>query len=385
MSKVLRHTAKNIGLEIDKGGWVLLADLLNLKEFRGMTRKDIQNIVYSNNKKRFELKRERGVFKIRAVQGHSMSHLEDSLLFSPLNVEEFKDKPIIHGTFRDAWKFIQETGLKKMARNHIHFAIGYPGDQEVISGMRNTCEIFIEIDLELAVRNGIKFFISQNKVVLSKGINGAISPLFFKRVYEATPSGKQLVFSNEKMEELKKIHTYRNILVLDFECNNEEKVKLEPMEVIEFPVVVLNGATNQLEPSRNFHQYIKPTIHPQLTEFITSLTGITQEQVDKGVTLKSAIERFNLWYQEQKFVDEETCIVTHGNFDLQHLRRESEMKGIILPDILKRFINLNDPFKIVNNIHKTQGMVGLLKHYGLELIGRHHSGIDDANNIARVF
>lgn len=37
-----------------------------------------------------------------------------------------------------------------MGRNHVHFSIGYPGDKEVISGMRSTCEIFIEIDLELA-------------------------------------------------------------------------------------------------------------------------------------------------------------------------------------------------------------------------------------------
>ena len=42
-----------------------------------------------------------------------------------------------------------------MSRNHIHFAIGYPGDKEVISGMRKTCDILIEIDLELAERNGI--------------------------------------------------------------------------------------------------------------------------------------------------------------------------------------------------------------------------------------
>ena len=37
-----------------------------------------------------------------------------------------------------------------MSRNHIHMAIGYPEDDQVISGMRNTCDIFIEIDTELA-------------------------------------------------------------------------------------------------------------------------------------------------------------------------------------------------------------------------------------------
>lgn len=59
-----------------------------------------------------------------------------------------------------------------MSWNHIHFAIGYPGDKEIISGMRITCDIFVEIDLELALKNGIKFYVSQNNVVLSSGING---------------------------------------------------------------------------------------------------------------------------------------------------------------------------------------------------------------------
>jgi len=77
-----------------------------------------------------------------------------------------------------------------MSRNHIHFAVGYPEDKDVISGMRNTCEIFIEIDLDLALKNGINFSLSSNKVVLSSGINGIISPIFFKKVYEQTDKGK---------------------------------------------------------------------------------------------------------------------------------------------------------------------------------------------------
>lgn len=72
--------------------------------------------------------------------------------------EKFKNKTIVHGTFLDAWKFIKETGLNSMQRNHIHFAVGYPGEEEVISGMRKTCEVFIELDVELALKNGIELY-----------------------------------------------------------------------------------------------------------------------------------------------------------------------------------------------------------------------------------
>ena len=57
-----------------------------------------------------------------------------------------------------------------MSRNHIHFTPKFPG-MEVISGMRNTCDILIEIDVEKAIKNGIEFYQSKNEVILSRGIN----------------------------------------------------------------------------------------------------------------------------------------------------------------------------------------------------------------------
>ena len=33
--------------------------------------------------------------------------------------------------------------------------------------MRNTCDIYIEIDLEGAMKDGIKFYISSNNVILT--------------------------------------------------------------------------------------------------------------------------------------------------------------------------------------------------------------------------
>lgn len=56
-----------------------------------------------------------------------------------------------------------------MARNHVHFAPKFPGN-EVISGMRKTCDILIEIDIPKANKNGIDFYQSENEVILSRGI-----------------------------------------------------------------------------------------------------------------------------------------------------------------------------------------------------------------------
>jgi 2'-phosphotransferase len=42
-----------------------------------------------------------------------------------------------------------------MGRNHIHFAPGMPKEEGVISGMRSSCDIIIEIDMEAAMKDGI--------------------------------------------------------------------------------------------------------------------------------------------------------------------------------------------------------------------------------------
>jgi len=42
-------------------------------------------------------------------------------------------------------------GLKVMNRHHIHCASGLYGQEGVISGMRATCDLFIEIDVAKAM------------------------------------------------------------------------------------------------------------------------------------------------------------------------------------------------------------------------------------------
>jgi 2'-phosphotransferase len=59
---------------------------------------------------------------------------------------------IIHGTYFKNWSKIKAEGLSRMNRLHIHFSPGELGDSQVISGMRSSCELYIYIDTEKAVR-----------------------------------------------------------------------------------------------------------------------------------------------------------------------------------------------------------------------------------------
>lgn len=65
---------------------------------------------------------------------------------------------------------------------------------------------------------------------------------------------------------------------------------------VEFPAVLLNAATGRIEAE--FHTFVQPQEQPVLSEFCTTLTGVTQKQVDEGVPLHICLSQFLKWLQE---------------------------------------------------------------------------------------
>ncbi|KAG5726138.1 putative tRNA 2'-phosphotransferase [Termitomyces sp. T112] len=190
ISWLLRHGAKNERLPMRPDGYVKVKDLMeNLKgkgqdiDFSGL-----QELVKADSKKRYDLKEDSGDWWIRANQGHSMEAVK--LELQPvLSLKDIPTGVAVHGTTRQAWKLIAQEGLSKMTRNHIHFAQGIPGNG-VISGMRSSSQILIFLDVPKALDAGIKFFLSDNGVVLSEGQDGLILPDFFLNVQDV--DGKEI-------------------------------------------------------------------------------------------------------------------------------------------------------------------------------------------------
>ncbi|RUS86582.1 hypothetical protein EGW08_005663 [Elysia chlorotica] len=183
LSYTLRHGAEKEGFTLLPGGYLYLDDILQKKRFHMVvTVEDIQAIVDTNDKQRFTmiLDEETQRLKICANQGHSLQ--VDDLDLRPVeNGDDFR--VVVHGTYYKYWKFIAHEGLKRMNRNHIHFAAGLPSEDGVISG-------------------GLKFFISSNNVILSPGNeSGIIDPQFFEKVVDRK-SGRKLQYpgSDEVLE-----------------------------------------------------------------------------------------------------------------------------------------------------------------------------------------
>ena len=193
----LRHKAIELGLDIDASGFVNVNELISLphaKKFH-FTIEMIKEFVKKDKKKRYELIDRPPLF-IRAVQGHSIRKVsEDDSLNQIGNI--FLYPIVVHGTYHNAWEFIKNTGLNRMSRNDIHFSIGYPDDDYVLSGMKNDTEVIIELNAPLAITNDIKIYISSNRVILSPGIDGVIPVCYFKKVTDCT-TGKLLLSQQYK-------------------------------------------------------------------------------------------------------------------------------------------------------------------------------------------
>jgi len=111
------------------------------------------------------------------------------LELTPLtSLDQLPNGIALHGTYFEAWKLIRASGLNKMSRNHIHFAIGEIGAEGVISGMRSSAQVLIYLDVAKAIADRVPLFLSSNSVILSPGIGstGAIPTKYFSAVVRAS-------------------------------------------------------------------------------------------------------------------------------------------------------------------------------------------------------
>jgi 2'-phosphotransferase len=184
MSWILRHGINELGLEIDELGRIPLHTLLEQKQIKqlGGDEELVRKIVDTSDKKRFRLDEVNGILMIGANQGHSKE------IGGQINANKLMEKitePVelcIHGTYVKFINSIKQSGLCKMDRTHIHMATGFPDDQTVISGARNSANVFILIDMEKAIGDGIDFYRSANGVILTEGVNGILEPKYFKDI-----------------------------------------------------------------------------------------------------------------------------------------------------------------------------------------------------------
>ncbi|MDJ0737987.1 MAG: RNA 2'-phosphotransferase [Nostocaceae cyanobacterium] len=157
LSRHLRHQPQRIGIQLSPGGWVPVDELLAAcqKYQFNISRKDLEEVVANNDKKRFSFD-STGTL-IRANQGHS---IEVDLQLEPVVPPQI----LYHGTGAGAVESILQTGLCKMSRHHVHLSWDITTAKTV--GARHGKPVVFMINALAMHEHGHTFYRSDNGVWL---------------------------------------------------------------------------------------------------------------------------------------------------------------------------------------------------------------------------
>ncbi|PSB03330.1 RNA 2'-phosphotransferase [Merismopedia glauca] len=157
LSKHLRHSPEQIGLQLAPGGWVEVDELLSASRKNGftITRIQLQQVVDQNDKKRFSFDPTGNL--IRANQGHTTEVDLQLLAAIPPDV-------LYHGTSNQSVPSILQTGLSKMSRHHVHLSADIQTAKNV--GKRRGRPVVFAVNSKAMHQDEYIFYRSDNGVWL---------------------------------------------------------------------------------------------------------------------------------------------------------------------------------------------------------------------------
>ena len=166
LSLVLRHNPQAAGIELDGHGWADVNELLSGVRHTGrrIDKETLERIVRENNKRRYSFNEDHT--RIRANQGHSIL----------VDVELKEAEPpayLYHGTAARFLDAIRREGIRKMTRQYVHLSGDYATAVDV--GRRHGQPAVITVDAGAMVRDGIRFYLSENGVWLCE----EVPPVYF--------------------------------------------------------------------------------------------------------------------------------------------------------------------------------------------------------------
>ena len=99
LTQILRHTAPRLNIAMGADGFVDMGALLRAPRFwnEWVTEEEIIDVIHYNLKSRFEVRPVDGTYSVRALQGHSISHVRDDLILTKLSVADTPEYAA-HGT-----------------------------------------------------------------------------------------------------------------------------------------------------------------------------------------------------------------------------------------------------------------------------------------------
>jgi len=180
------------------------------------------------------------------------------------------------------------------------------------------------------------------------------------------------------------------ICVLDFEATCDNKTHI-PHEIIEFPSVLVKISDGIITYISEFQLYCLPKINPILSNYCMQLTGITQEQVNNGVSFAEALQRHLQWLKlnipdfKNEIKKNNVVIMTFTEMDMENFAVDEFKRHNIKPaEIYLKYVDVKKEFIKIFKIGKKFGLVHFLEYIGTSFEGRQHSGLADCKNTVKL-
>lgn len=168
---------------------------------------------------------------------------------------------------------------------------------------------------------------------------------------------------------------YNHIKCFDLEmCCWDDGRDPRTGEIIEIGIVSIDLVKREIMDRSQY--YVLPE-KDEISNFCTDLTGITQNRLNKqGRPLQEVLESMKAKYGRHS-------IYAAWGRDNMVLQKECMAKGLEMP--FYEYLNLKTLFFMSRRLKKGKmGMRKCMEIAGLEFEGNQHSGVVDAENLARL-
>lgn len=168
------------------------------------------------------------------------------------------------------------------------------------------------------------------------------------------------------------------LLVIDLEstCWEGQPPPGQVSEIIEIGVTEVD--VKNLKLLRSESLLARPS-RSTVSEFCTKLTGHTAEELhEKGTSILKAFDRL-----VDGFAARTRPWASWGAYDRNMIQSVSYFHQVQSP-VTQQHINVKTLFSLVHGLPVELGMAEALQRMSWPLEGRHHNGMDDSKNIAKL-
>ena len=169
------------------------------------------------------------------------------------------------------------------------------------------------------------------------------------------------------------------VLIVDVESTCWERPNEQPPhqknDIIEIGVVPLSLLNLTIGKAKNI--IVKPTTS-KVSKFCTRLTGLTQKEVDAGMSFKDACKKLVSESDTQKIP-----WVSWTDYEPKQFKWQCAAEKVAYPFGAGHW-SFSDTFAKTMGLEHDVGLIAALKVMGMQFEGTHHRGRWDALNIAKL-